>query len=80
MLAFLGHWLGLDNASGPQYLWWSGFFADITIFAAGWSIVRHKNCHEPWCPRVGKFGHVDGDGQRWQYCKRHHPDDKPGVQ
>lgn len=64
-------WLGLSNASGPIYCFWSGIFGDITIFAAAAGLYFHKMCHEPSCPWTG---HADGDGV--VYCKKHNPHKK----
>lgn len=73
-MSTFAHILGLDNASGAWYLFWSGVFGDVSILAAAVSIVRKHNCHRPWCLRVGRFP----SGQ-WTYCRSHHPDDRPGV-
>lgn len=62
----LYHWLGLDNASGPFYLFWSGFFGDVTIFAAGIALFFHHNCHVKGCPRWGKHK-INGS----PYCSKH---------
>jgi hypothetical protein len=71
MIHFLLHILGLDNASGPLYLFWSGFFGDMTIFGAVIFYYRHNNCHVKNCPRIGKHSI---DGTPFKVCKRHHPD------
>lgn len=75
MFSWLAHWLGLDNASGSPYLFWSGFFADVPIILAAYFVARKHNCHEPWCWRVGKF---QVEGTDWHKCRRHHPHDNPG--
>lgn len=49
----VAYWLGLTNPSGPVYLFWSGFFGDVTIFAAAVLFLRHKNCHRKGCWRLG---------------------------
>jgi hypothetical protein len=67
---FFSHWLGLDNASGPLYLFWSGFFGDITIFGAILGIYYKHNCHSPKCLRIGKHN-VNGT----PFCSKHHPGD-----
>lgn len=70
----LAHLLGLDNASGGWYLWWSGFFGDVTVFGAVIAFYLHKNCHSPRCFRIGK--HVY---EGTPYCTKHHPTlDKEG--
>lgn len=74
------HWLwrllGLTNASGWQYLWWSGFAADIPIFGMSWTLYRRHNCHTPGCWRIARHRI---DGTNYVVCARHHPDDKPGY-
>jgi hypothetical protein len=78
----VGHWLefwaGLTNASGPQYLFWSGIFADLTIFAAAVAVTfraihayRAANCHIHHCWRVGRYEVAAG---HFRTCRRHHPD------
>jgi hypothetical protein len=69
MMHFISHWLGLDNASGAVYLFWSGFFGDLALFGGAWAIYHKHNCHYPGCPRIGKHV-VDGT----PYCTRHHPE------
>lgn len=68
------HWLGMDNASGRVYLFWSGFFGDVTIFASAIAIARHRNCHIKGCWRLGK----QVDGTAFLACHVHHPD-HPGT-
>lgn len=63
---FLSHCLGLDNASGPLYLFWSGFFGDVSIFAAFVGLYFHHNCHVKGCRRWGKHK-VNGS----PYCTKH---------
>lgn len=62
----IGHLLGLDSASGPLYLFWSGFFGDLTIFAAVVYHVLKHNCHQDGCFRIGKHI-VNGT----PYCAKH---------
>lgn len=65
LLWWLLHVLGVDDASGSWYLFWSGFFADVTIFAAvGIWLSRHR-CHESGCWRLGHP--VNGI----VHCRRH---------
>ena len=61
------HWTGADNGSGPIYLFWSGFFGDVTIFAAVFAGLRHVNCgHSPcWRP----YRHTTKNGHK--LCKKH---------
>lgn len=71
----LSHWLGLDSANSPFYLFWSGFFA-VTVFTVGiltnmWVHLRKNNCHEHKCARLGRY---PVEGTPWIVCRRHHPD------
>ena len=74
MWTWLAHWLGLDNGSGPIYLWWSGVFSALPSFGVAgllYGLFRKHNCHVRWCPRVG---HHLVEGTEWVVCRRHHPD------
>ena len=71
---WLQHWAGLDNGSGPIYLFWSGFFGDLTIFAGVIAVYRHKNCHTRGCLRIGK----PLEGTPYLLCHKHHPE-HPGI-
>lgn len=56
MWIWIAHFLGLDNGSGPWYLFWSGFgsdFGEITVVGAIVAIFRHKNCIIKGCWRLG---------------------------
>jgi hypothetical protein len=72
MLKLLTHILGLDDPAGKWYLAWSGFFSDK---GAAWvgviAFLRHRNCHQLWCWRVGKH---PIDGTPFTVCRRHHPE------
>lgn len=68
MLNWLDTWLGLGNASGGQYLWWSGFFADVQIFAAAVIFYLHHQCSEKRCWRVA---HHQVDGTHYKTCHLH---------
>lgn len=73
----LAHILGLDNASGCWYLFWSGFGADISELAIVGAIVgllRKHNCHARRCWRIGRFTVA---GTAFVVCGRHHPDPVP---
>jgi len=68
------HWLGTDSGNSPVYLFYSGFFA-VLVFALGQAVnvyvsLRRHNCHEPRCPRLGRF---PVEGTLWATCRRHHP-------
>lgn len=58
----VAYWLGLTDAAGPVYLFWSGFFGNVSIFAGVAAFVVHKNCHTAGCWRIG--GHSG-------LCQRH---------
>jgi hypothetical protein len=63
------HFMGLDNASGPAYLFWSGIFGDLSIFGGVMLLLRKHNCHRPWCLRIGT---LPEQGTTYVYCRRHH--------
>jgi hypothetical protein len=68
------HWLGLDNASGPLYLAWSGAgadFGELAIVGGLLSIYRRHNCSQRHCWRVGRRQLHDTG---LHLCHRHHPD------
>lgn len=65
---WVGHVLGLDDASGPWYLLWSGIFGDVSLFGAAIVVVRKHQCHVRRCWRVGR--HPAG---QFVVCRRHHP-------
>lgn len=67
---WLSHWLGLDNGSGPVYLWWSGAGADLGMLGAAYAVVRKLNCEIHGCPRLGR--HLTAAQNR--LCRKHHPD------
>ena len=72
----IGHLLGLDNASGPWYLFWSGFGSDLSEVAGLGLVVymfwRKHNCHEPGCWRIGAHSYRDPEGHEHVHCRRHH--------
>lgn len=76
---WLSHWLGLDNGSGPIYLWWSGVGADLgelAIISGLISIYRRHVCEIHRCQRLGR--HQTNAGHR--VCRHHHPDGPLTVQ
>jgi hypothetical protein len=83
----VGHWLlhflGLDSASGPAYLAWSGIVGDASLFAATAAFIahtvisyRHKNCEVHRCWRMVR--HTTAAGHR--VCRRHMPGGAPTHQ
>jgi hypothetical protein len=66
--------LGTVDGGGRWYLWWSGMFANVTIFAAVLIFYRKHNCHIHRCWRLGRHTAVDANGIEHTVCKRHHPD------
>ena len=72
MLRWLAHLLGLDNASGHWYLWWSGFASDISEFAIIGAVWHGLNCHEDGCWRVGHRVTLEDNGSHVRRCRRHH--------
>lgn len=70
---WLSHWLGLDDASGPIYLFFSGIFADLTylsVIGGMAALVRKHQCEVHGCWRMGK--HVT-EAQH-TVCRHHHPE------
>lgn len=67
---WLSHWLGLDNASGAIYLFWSGIGADLGYLAIVGGLYRHRNCEIQGCPRLGRRTSAAGH----LLCRKHHPD------
>lgn len=67
-MLWIGHILGLDDASGPWYLLWSGIFGDVSLFGAALVLVRKHQCHVRWCWRIGR--HPAGS---FVVCRVHHP-------
>jgi hypothetical protein len=65
------HDFGLDDASGAWYLFWSGIFGDVAIFAAAVGLYRSHNCHVKGCLRIGKH---KVDGTPYTVCGSHHPE------
>ncbi|MCU1587556.1 MAG: hypothetical protein JWN31_1049 [Frankiales bacterium] len=66
--------LGVINGGGRWYLWWSGMFSNLTIFAAMIIFYRKHNCHIHGCWRIGRHTAVDANGVEHIVCKSHHPD------
>ncbi len=64
---WLSHILGLDNASGAWYLFWSGFFGDVVIFAALVGFYTKHICHQDKCHRFSRHT-INGS----PYCGKHH--------
>lgn len=73
VLLWLLHFLGLDSASGPAYLAWSGAGGDLgelAVVGALLTVVRKHNCEVRRCWRLGRHKTAAGH----QVCRRHHPD------
>jgi hypothetical protein len=66
--------LGVTNGSGRWYLWWSGMFGNLTIFAALIIFYRKHNCQIHRCVRLGRHAANDAKGVEHLVCKHHHPD------
>lgn len=76
-MGWLAHVLGLDDASGGWYLWWSGTGSDlgeVAIAGAVLATVRRHNCHVHRCWRIARHP-VAGTGH--VVCRHHHPDGAP---
>jgi hypothetical protein len=65
--------LGTTNGGGRGYLWWSGMFSNLTIFAAVIVFYRKHNCHVHRCWRIGSHKAVDANGVEHVVCRVHHP-------
>lgn len=73
MLHGLLYWLGLTNAAGPVYSFWSGFGSDlgeVTLIAGVIALYRQHNCHVTGCWRIGKHPVM---GTPYVTCAKHHP-------
>lgn len=70
MIHLLEHWLGLTNASGKTYLFWSGLAGDLPEFAILGVVYKRLNCHSSGCWRLG-LHHVEGTA--YVTCRKHHP-------
>lgn len=72
-MSWLPHVLGLDDASGRWYLWWSGACADLGYLAIVGTMVasvRRHSCHVRGCWRLGRHP-VEGTG--FMCCAKHAP-------
>ena len=67
MTGWLLHILGLDSASGPAYLFWSGALGDAGLFGGIALLAWHHSCHQAWCFRYVR--HLAHDGLR--HCRKH---------
>jgi hypothetical protein len=72
-MSILAHYLGLNDPSGPIYLFWSGFGSDlgeVTLVAALVGLFRSHNCAVTGCIRTRTFPVA---GSPWKACRKHHP-------
>lgn len=69
---WLANWLGLTNASGPIYSFWSGVFSDASVLAVPLVILRKSNCHTKGCLRIGRH---PVEGTVFRVCRKHHPEE-----
>jgi hypothetical protein len=77
MMDWIGHFFGLDNGSGAQYLFWSGIGSDlseIAILFAIYTWIRRANCGVKGCFRIG-LRKVPGTDH--VVCHKHHPNEPP---
>lgn len=77
---WLLHVLGIDDASGRWYAFWSGFGSDLgelAIVGGLATLVRKHNCHVKRCPRLGRH---PVEGTAFVVCRRHHPEDSPTAE
>lgn len=71
---WLQHFLGLDDASGRPYLFWSGIAADVSelaIFGGLFGVYRRHQCEVRGCLRLGRHQ----TAAQHSVCRRHHPED-----
>ena len=66
----IGAFLGLNDASGVSYLFWSGFFADLALFGGALLFIRRHQCHVRGCWRFGAHPIAGGT---ITVCYKHHP-------
>lgn len=71
MLHDLARWLGLTDATGAWYLWWSGPAGSLTILGAVIAVTRRRTCDVARCWRPGRY---PISGTSFMVCRRHHPD------
>jgi hypothetical protein len=71
-MRWFAYWMGLTNASGKPYLFWSGFGSDLTLFGGCLVFLRRHNCQINGCWRLS--GHPTESGH--YVCRRHNPDGK----
>jgi hypothetical protein len=70
----------MDNASGPIYLSWSGWVADLTLLSvplAALAMYRRHNCTVHRCWRLWHHEITGDDGVTRKVCHTHHPADLP---
>lgn len=69
---WLAHFLGFTagDGNGSPYLFWSGAGSDLAYLGFLYALLRHVNCHQPRCLRVGR---LPVDGTPFKVCRRHHP-------
>lgn len=69
-MGWLMHILGLDDASGPIYLAWSGPVADLGLLGAAVTVWWRHTCHVGRCWR---FAVHPVTGTPFKTCRKHHP-------
>jgi hypothetical protein len=70
----LQHILGVDDAAGRWYLFWSGIGADVSelaIVGGLFSLYRKHACEVRGCWRLGRHRTAAAHF----VCRRHHPED-----
>jgi hypothetical protein len=79
-MTWLAHFFGLDDGSGPNYLFWSGIGSDITelvLIGAVIQLYRRHNCGVKGYWRIGMR---KVPGTEHVVCHSHHPLPKPSHQ
>lgn len=69
MLNFLVHWMGLDNGSGPIYLFWSGFGSIVVQPTMLVAILVYYRQHK--CVTCLRIAYHPVDGTIYKTCHRH---------
>lgn len=71
------HATGMNNVSGPEYGFYSGFGSDISeifqlaiVCITSASLLHHNNCHVHGCWRISHKKTAAGDA----VCRRHNPE------
>jgi hypothetical protein len=59
--------------SAAMAILWGGLLSCLGYLSLVTGGFRHINCHEKWCPRIGKHEFTHADGVTYKVCAKHHP-------